>query len=440
MNYQDALNYIHGTYQFGKKLGLENMQDLLHKLGNPQDSLKIIHVAGTNGKGSVCSFLAQILTEAGFSVGLFTSPYLERFNERIRLTGEEIADDELARHTCIVKEKIEAMIEEGRHQPSEFEVVTAIAFSYYAEKMPDFLILEVGLGGRLDATNAITSPVLSIITSIGMDHTQYLGNTLTEIAKEKAGIIKPHVPVLVYPQDHEVESVIAEIAREKSAPYLQLDPDGIKILERSFSGQIVKFKELPDTPLLISLLGEYQGMNAYVAFQGMKALMNYDVLNLTDGTLEQSVKNGLRKTLWAGRMEILGVKPLILIDGAHNQQAGETLVKSVFQLFPGRKITLLFGMLNDKDIKGFVETILPLADKVVLTKPFGPRAAHPRELKVYFESRTDEIHIKPSVERAIDLSLEHTNPEDLLVIAGSLYLIGEARTYLKKRLNKTGCL
>ena len=215
MDYASALSYIHGTYKFGSKLGLDNITCLLNKLGNPQDELKVIHVAGTNGKGSTVSFISKILESAGYRVGIFTSPFLERFNERIRINDTDIPDGDLGRITGIVKGKVEEMLEEGYAHPTEFEIVTAIAFVYYKDACVDYVALEVGLGGRMDSTNVVKKPIMTVITPVALDHTEFLGDTLYAVAGEKAGIIKENVPCIIYPQHDEAMKRIGEVATER---------------------------------------------------------------------------------------------------------------------------------------------------------------------------------------------------------------------------------
>jgi len=248
MNYKEALDYIHGTYKFGSKLGLENIKYLLDLLGNPHRKLKIIHVAGTNGKGSTCSYIHSILKEAGYTVGLYTSPYLEEFTERIRINGEDIPKDKLANITAIVKEKIDIMVKEGKNHPTEFEVVTALAFYYYAEENVDFVVLEVGLGGRLDATNVVENPLVSVITPIGLDHTEYLGDTLDKIAYEKGGIIKERGFVVCYPQEEEVMEVFKNLCKERNSKLFTPSFDKLTIHKSSVEEQIFS------ATIMISLL------------------------------------------------------------------------------------------------------------------------------------------------------------------------------------------
>lgn len=429
MNYQDALNYIHGTYKFGKKIGLTNIRDLLKRLGNPEKQLKIIHIAGTNGKGSVSSFIHGGLSAAGYQVGLFTSPYLETFRERMQINGVKISEDHLIRSTEIVKEKIEEMVKEGKHHPSEFEVVTAIALDYFHRQSIDFLVLEVGLGGRFDATNAVDDPILSIITNIGYDHTEYLGDTLDKIAYEKAGIIKEDIPVIVYPQEKEALNTIVEIARQKNAPMIPVDFSTLELEESSLKEQrfSVTLGEKTYSSLKIRLLGSYQIHNSITALTALEHLKSRGIITFST----EDINKGFFNTQWPGRFEILREKPLTIIDGAHNTQAAQALVETLGKHLPKASITFVIGMLLDKDIDSFLQEIAPLGARFVLTKPFGPRAADPEYLQEKLLTYEKPIYMEPRIPKAIDRAFEITKDEEVIVLVGSLYMIGEARTYIR---------
>ncbi|MDO4720679.1 MAG: Mur ligase family protein, partial [Peptostreptococcaceae bacterium] len=264
MNYEESLAYISSTYPLGIKLGLENIERLLERLGNPQEKMRIIHVAGTNGKGSTCAFLSSMLTEAGFRVGLYTSPYLEVFNERIRINGENIGNEVLALAATKVRRVVEELTSEGYPHPSEFEVTTAIGFVCFEMEKAEIVVLEVGLGGRFDATNAVKHPLITVITSVSIDHVQFLGDTLGKIAFEKAGILKPGVPLVLYPQEAEAEEEILRVAGEKKVPVTKVETGSIRIKESSLQGQRIDARVLGElfSDLEIGLLGEHQTKNA----------------------------------------------------------------------------------------------------------------------------------------------------------------------------------
>ena len=301
MNYQESLRYIEETHKFGVRLGLDNIAKLLELLGNPQDKLKIIHVAGTNGKGSTCSFISTILTESGYKVGLYTSPFLETFTERIRVNGINIPEEDVARIVTIIKSKIEQMVSEGYSYPTEFEIVTAMAFYYYCEQKVDFVALEVGLGGRYDATNVIKNSEVSVITSISLDHIGILGDTVEKIAYEKGGIIKENGTTLVYDQSEEVKNVIKQICKENNATYIEAKFDDIKVKQSDIYSQtydcIIDGEKYED--LEIKLIGEHQINNSILALNTIKYLKEKHNLNITEDT----IKKGLINTKWPGRIE-----------------------------------------------------------------------------------------------------------------------------------------
>ena len=327
MTYEEALEYIHGTYKFGVKLGLENIRRLLEMLGNPHKELKYVHVAGTNGKGSTVTFISSILIESGYKVGIYTSPYVERFTERICINGKEIPEEDLARITEIVKEKVTEMVEQGYNHPTEFEIITAIAFQYFYEQNCDIVVLEVGLGGRYDSTNIIDTPLVSVITSISFDHMKFLGNTLTQIAREKAGIIKENGNVVLYPQSEEVEKVIEEAAVQTHSRLFKADFNTIKLKSFGIDGQIFDYGTFLD--FKIKLLGRHQLKNAAVAITACQ-LLKEEMKNFTDETIRQ----GIAKARWKGRMELMCKDPVFFIDGAHNEDGVKVMVDTLEEYFP----------------------------------------------------------------------------------------------------------
>ena len=429
MNYTEALAYIHNTYKFGSKLGLENIKYLLDLLGNPQKQLKVIHIAGTNGKGSTASFISSILLKSGYRVGLYTSPYLEVFTERIRLNGENIPEEKLAKVTMIVKSKIEAMVRNGKNHPSEFEVVTAIALCYYAKEEIDFLVLEVGLGGRLDATNVIDNPLISVITSIDFDHMKYLGDTISKIAFEKAGIIKEYSYVVSYPQGVEASSVINDVCKKRGSDLFTFSTGDIRIHTQDIKGQRFSATILSKRfeNVCIQLLGTHQIYNASTAICVAEVLRNELGININ----EEDIYGGLKNTKWAGRMEVISNNPLVVIDGAHNIQGVQSLANSIKTLLSGCEITLLIGMLQDKEIDKFLETLLPFVKRIVVTKPDNPRAMSSKTLEQKVAKYNKEVYSNESIAEAMRKAIEITGEDEAIVCAGSLYMIGEVRKQLK---------
>ena len=431
MNYQESLRYIEETHKFGVRLGLDNIAKLLELLGNPQDKLKIIHVAGTNGKGSTCSFISTILTESGYKVGLYTSPFLETFTERIRVNGINIPEEDVARIVTIIKSKIEQMVSEGYSYPTEFEIVTAMAFYYYYEQKVDFVALEVGLGGRYDATNVIKNSEVSVITSISLDHIGILGDTVEKIAYEKGGIIKENGTVILYDQSEEVKNVIKQICKEKNATYIEAKFDDIKVKNSDIYSQtydcIIAGERYED--LEIKLIGEHQINNSILALNAIKSLKEKHNLNIT----EDNIKKGLINTKWPGRIEKIKEEPIFIIDGAHNEDGAKSLAKAIEKNFKDKNLTLLIGMLEDKDIDGVIEILIPYFSKVITTTPDNPRAISSDILKEKISQYVDDVVSKPKIKDAVEYTLNNSSKEDIIISAGSLYMIGEVRTLVNNK-------
>lgn len=428
MNYNEALQFIHESHKFGMRLGLDNIKKLLELLGNPQNNLKIIHVAGTNGKGSTCSFISSILKESGYKVGLYTSPFLETFTERIRVNGENIREEEVGKIVSLIKEKIEIMVSEGYSYPTEFEIVTAMAFYYYNQEKVDFVALEVGLGGRYDATNVIDKPVVSAITSISLDHTGILGDTLAKIAFEKGGIIKENCPTIVYPQQEEASEVIKNICAEKKSKYIECDFKNIEIKSSNINSQIyncnINGKELRD--LEIKLIGAHQIKNSIVALNVIEYLNDIKITNIS----EENIRKGLLETKWPGRIEKISENPMFIIDGAHNEEGAKSLANSIDKYFENKNKILVIGMLEDKDIDSVLDLLIPKFNKVITTTPDNPRAIDANKLKEKIERYNIEVTCKPNIKEAVDYALEISNKDDVIISAGSLYMIGNVRTII----------
>ncbi|MFR0018336.1 MAG: bifunctional folylpolyglutamate synthase/dihydrofolate synthase [Paraclostridium sp.] len=428
MNYNEALQFIHESHKFGMRLGLDNIKKLLELLGNPQNNLKIIHVAGTNGKGSTCSFISSILKESGYKVGLYTSPFLETFTERIRVNGENIREEEVGKIVSLIKEKIEIMVSEGYSYPTEFEIVTAMAFYYYNQEKVDFVALEVGLGGRYDATNVIDKPVVSAITSISLDHTGILGDTLGKIAFEKGGIIKEDCPTIVYPQQEEASEVIKNICAEKKSKYIECDFKNIEIKSSNINSQIyscnINGKELRD--LEIKLIGDHQIKNSIVALNVIEYLNDIKITNIS----EENIRKGLLETKWPGRIEKISENPMFIIDGAHNEEGAKSLTNSIDKYFENKNKILIIGMLEDKDIESVLDLLIPKFNNVITTTPDNPRAIDANKLKEKIERYNIEVTCKPNIKEAVDYALEISNKDDVIISAGSLYMIGNVRTII----------
>jgi len=425
MNYDETMEYIHSFYKFGSRLGLTRIERLLKKIGNPEKSLKIIHVAGTNGKGSVVNILGKILEEEGYKVGVYTSPYLEYFEERIKINGEPISKADLSSLITRIKPLINEVVSEGFDSPTEFEVITAAMFLYYKEKAVDYAVVEVGLGGRFDATNVIT-PIITIITSVSFDHMNILGNTLGEIAYEKAGIIKKNIPLVLYPQLKEAEAVILKKAAEMDAAvynvsdeykFLGIDKGNGKYYQ-SFNTKIEGKNEI----FTLSLLGQHQIKNCMTAIEAAM------VLNKTGHNVRlSSVKNGTKNTVHNGRFEILKDNPKVIIDGAHNIDGVSNLISSVKKYFKWRKLILIAGILKDKDYGDMVKQFSSISDKIICLSPKNDRALSQQDLKNQVLKEGKDAICFSDYKEAYEYGYGLLDKDDILLIAGSLYMIGELR-------------
>ena len=432
MNYADSLKYLEKVYTLNAKRNKESLMKVLGMFDMPQNKIKTIHIAGTNGKGSTCAMVAQMLKEAGYSVGMFNSPHLEKYNERITINGEMISDDDLAAEiTAVEKAANEAFgVEMGL---SFFEILTLSAFNYFAKKQVDFAVIEVGLGGRLDCTNVMESPVLTVITSIGFDHMHLLGNTLPEIAAEKAGIIKDNRPVVLFTNPADVYDVVKKKADSHNAP-LYYAQNGIDTKVKSRSLHMTKFsagcEHFKYDNVELSLLGNYQVFNASNALLCVKALRDYG-LDLTDDI----VLRALAKVRWAGRMEVLSEKPVVIIDGAHNH-AGAISVKNTFKdYFAGKRTILIVGILSDKQYDKMINELAEIADVVIVTEVENDRSLPAEDLEDAI-SAVKEIIVEKDCRKAFDIALEMAEEDDIILAAGSLYLLGDLRPYILTKKGK----
>lgn len=432
MNVNEAISYIESTHKFGTRLGLESMTELLDAMDNPQKKLKFIHIAGTNGKGSTSTMTATILKEAGYKTGLFTSPFLEKFNERIQINNCPISDDGLVSATAFVKERIEIMLKQGKPHPTEFEMVTAVGMQYFYQEQVDLVVLEVGMGGRLDATNIIENPLAVVIMSISMDHTDYLGTTLGEIAFEKASIIKDNSDVVVYPQEPEALKAIEDFAKSKNARVVYVNPADIEIIDHhtayqtlNYLGQHLKLKRFD-----LRLLGSHQSLNCLTALEVIALLKDkgYTIP-------EEAITQALATVVFPGRFEIFSESPVILIDGAHNANGIQAFVKNMDLYFPNRNINLYFGMLEDKDIEESLTYLVPIAKNIHTLTPNSDRALPAREMaKLIKDSYQKEVTFHDTIKEAVE-SIDLSDTDAVNVFVGSLYMIGESRTHIRNRLN-----
>lgn len=432
MTYEEAMNYISNVGKFGSNYGLERTCRLLEILGSPQRKLKLIHIAGTNGKGSTTAMITKVLRGVGYKVGMYTSPYLEEFEERIQINGENICKVTLVSLLEQVKIAIDKVIEEGYEHPTEFEIITALMFLHFYNEKVDYGVIEVGLGGRLDSTNVLT-PKVSVITSISLDHMNILGDNLKDIAREKAGIIKEGVPVILYPQEKEAEEVILKTAKEKNSKVHFVKRENGKLIDINYEElyQKVQIEGCKNTYTInLPLLGEHQILNLGVALNTIEALFEIENIQLDKNLVEKSLED----VKWIGRLEVLERKPTILIDGAHNIAGIKALRKNVQKYFKYNKIYLLLGILADKQVKEMIEEITPMAEKVYALTPHSERAELSEDLKIEIKKCNSNVVSMENYEEAFLSALKEADKEDLILISGSLYMIGDMRKIITNRL------
>lgn len=411
MTYEEALEYIHGINWCFCKPGLERITELCHRLGDPQKSLRFIHVAGTNGKGSFCSMLESVLRHSGYRTGLYTSPYIRYFNERMCVDGAPISNEELAEITEYVRPIADSMTD----RPTEFELITAVAFEYFKRKECEVVVLEAGMGGRLDSTNVISSPLLSVITGIALDHMAFLGDTVEKIAAEKAGIIKDRRPVLFGGEDEGAASVIARRACEMGSEFSRVDYSRLEGVVSDLSGSRFDFDTHKD--IKIKLLGLYQPKNASLVLSAVDILRR-EGLSLP----EETVKSGLEAALWAGRFEIINREPLTIFDGAHNAQGIEAAVRSIRHYFGNEKVYVFTGVLKDKDYEYIAKELSTVADRAFVITPDSPRALDAEDYAQLLGSLGVEAKPFPSIAEAFaEARKAAAAAKRPLVCLGSLY-------------------
>lgn len=406
-------------------LGLDRMEELLRRLGNPQDDLKVIHVAGTNGKGSVSKYLEEGLSACGYKMGLYTSPYIETFNERIRYDGADISDEDLEYYGQKVVSAAEAMVADGLDSPTEFEVVTAIAFLYFAGRQADITILEVGLGGIGDSTNVVKSPLASVITSISYDHMAQLGSSLAEIAVNKAGIIKTGCPVIANVPQRDAAKIIARKAYAMGSRLY--DISGIRAAvsdETPFSQKVsMELYEKSYSDVEISMVGRHQAENLKTALATLEILRKSGAVKLD----REALYEGLKRARQPGRFEVISEDPLVIIDGAHNEAGAQALQETMAQHFAGKKILLVAGILADKEIDSIVKFLTKITDHIIVTEPDNPRKLAAEKLAEHVADFGVAAEAVSDVEAAVHRAKELADGYDVILFAGSLYLIGDVR-------------
>lgn len=428
MTAQEAIAYIENYTWSTTRLGLDRTRRLLQALGDPQKRLKFIHVAGSNGKGSTCAMLDSVLRAAGYRVGLYTSPYLQDFCERMQVNGQNIDGSDLARIT----EQVRAFADGMEDHPSQFELVTAIAMQYFMEQRCDIVVLEVGMGGALDSTNVIDCPEAAVITNIGLEHTEYLGNTLAEIARTKGGIVKPGCTAVCYDSVPDVMDTLRAVCLEQGASFRVSRAEDLQEHSHSLEGQLFSWK---GRDYRLPLLGQHQLRNAGTALETLSALREkgWDIP-------ESAVAEGLRRVTWPARFEVLDRNPLFILDGGHNPQCADALAANLREYLPGQKLCVLLGVLRDKDYRQMLRSVAPFASQVICVTPDSPRALPAAELAEEVRSLGLEASVCDRIRDGVRQSLETL--ESVLAF-GSLYLAGHVRTLFpqeKKRLQRQTAL
>ena len=427
MNYQQAVSWLNGSQRFGMKLSLDRIISILDQLNNPEKKINVIHVAGTNGKGSVCRYISSILEEEGYQVGLFTSPHLESIRERICINNKLISKKDFSYYISIIKNVVDNLEKKELH-PTYFEICTVLGFLFFNEKKVDYAIVEVGLGGRYDATNVV-SPIATVITNISYDHQHILGETLEEIAFEKAGIIKSDVPLITGVQGKALE-VIQKSASKHNAPISIVQSNISTIKESNLDFQIIKIQGNMDSYVLVtSEIGSFQKQNLSIAIYTIEQLQMNGVF-----ISYESIQNGVKSMVYTGRMKMVHNKPIVLIDGAHNHGGIIELKNTISSLFPGKKIILIFGVLKDKNVHEMIKEIQAVTKSLILTKSKNNRAVNQQELLKMISSFFSEknIFLTDSIDQAIKKGFKISLQDDIIIITGSLYTVQEVIEFFKK--------
>ena len=428
MKYEEAMKYITEVGNFGSNYGLERTYKLLEHLGNPERDLKLIHIAGTNGKGSTTSMITEILMGEGYKVGMYTSPFIEEFEERIQINRNNIPKESLAILMDEIKVAVDKVIEAGYNHPTEFEIITVLMLLYFKKENIDFGVIEVGLGGTLDSTNVI-KPIIQVITSISFDHTNLLGNTLEKIAREKAGIIKKGIPTVIYPQQEEVLKVIKNKCFEMDSELYIANNENLKfknIVNLDKPYQLLKYNNEID--ILLPLLGEHQIINLSVAMQAIEVLNNKNIIDISIANIVKSIKN----VSWKGRLEVLSNNPYVVIDGSHNIQGIKTLSRNIKKYFKYENLYLILGILADKDVEEMIKIITPMAKKVYSVTPNSIRGELAESLKDEVSKFNKNCKAFDKYEEAYLEALNDASEKDLILASGSLYMIGDMRKIIRK--------
>ncbi len=416
MDIDKALEYIHSVKWRGSRLGLQRTRELLARLGNPEKSLKFVHIAGTDGKGSTAACIESVLRRSGYRTGLYISPYISIFNERMQVNGEWIPDGELAELTELIKPHAEAMAD----PPTEFEMITAIAMCWFKSRRCDIVVLEAGLGGKLDSTNVIDVPEAAVITAMGFDHVKELGPTMTDIAGAKAGIIKEGGRVAIYGGDPEADAVFNRVCREKHAELRKVDFDGLNVKSCGLDGSVFDYDGIENIHL--PLAGTYQPGNAALAITALRILEGRG-WQVTDS----SIKAGLESVRWPGRFEILRRDPVFILDGAHNPHGIKAAAESLKALCRGHKLVFVMGVMADKDVHSMTDIIAPLAERFVAVTPDNPRSMPARELAERLEKYGLPATACGTIREGVELAVKAAGKDGYVCALGSLYFSDDVR-------------
>lgn len=427
MNEKQTMEYIESLNQYGSVLGLENMVCLLNLLGNPQEELSFVHIAGTNGKGSVLAYVSTILYKAGYKVGRYVSPTVVDYRERIQINGKMISKKDLCVYVELLKNACDQMVQDGKPHPTPFEVETAMAFVYFAKKQCDIVVLETGLGGRLDATNVIRNTITSVITSVSMDHMAILGNSLEKIANEKCGIIKENSSLVTLKQKSEVEKVIIEFCDKLNCELIISDKNNVKVTKSNLEKQVFCYKTYKN--LEISLVGQTQIENVALAIDVIETLQKkgYTIS-------EKALRQGLKETKWHGRFEVLAKKPYFIVDGAHNEDAAEKLAHSIQFYFTNKRIIYIMGVLRDKEYEKVIQKTYSYASHIItVTPPKNPRALPAYDLALTAKDYHDSVTVADSLEEAVEMAYLLSDKDSVIITFGSLSYLGRIMEIIEKR-------
>lgn len=418
MDYTEAMNYIAEKSQLGSVMGLERIQELLMELGRPQNQCKVVHIAGTNGKGSILACMDAILQDAGYKVGRYISPTVFCYLERFQINGRNMEETVFAEYLSRIQSVAEKMEQEGISGLTAFEIETALAFLYFQEQKVDLVLLETGMGGRQDATNVVEHPVCTILSAISLDHMKILGNTIPKITYEKTGILRDHVPCVVYPENEEAMPVIQEQCRLHNIEPIIPDLTRLVIRNEDLSGEKFDYKNVMYE---LELLGKYQIYNALTAIEAIHVIQE----KLPYGLNNVNIQNGLHKAKWKGRFEVMERSPYVIRDGAHNMGAARCLYEQLIKHFTNKRIIYIIGILKDKEYHAMLSLLVPLACRVyVITVPENPRALPAEQLAEEIRPLCHEVIPVVSPEEAYRLAKEEAGQEDVILAFGSLYYIG----------------